>query len=1071
MMQSPTRSRAIPAPLKLPVIKHLLHIDRDKPVQSIHEMVRDQGPIFRLEFPGKSFVVLASHDLIDEACDTTRFVKAVPAPLVRLRELAGDGLFTAYNEEENWGKAHRILMPAFSGAAMRGYHDMMLDVGLQMVDRWARLRSDEIVDVPDDMTRLTLDVIALCGFDYRFNSFYREEMHPFVDSMVSALELSMKADDRPNLINQLRFKERQQFVTDVRSMHDLVSELITERKHRGGTDGARDLLGLMLDARDPTTGEKLDDENIRNQIVTFLIAGHETTSSLLSFALYYLLENPTVWREVVDEVDRVIGDASNLPTFEDLRELHALERVLFETLRLWPPAPGFVLTPREPTLLGGQWETVPGDELLVLLSSLHRDTRVWGPNPNRFDPDRFLPEAVAARPANAWKPFGNGARACIGRQFALQEAKLTLALMLQRFEFKKVDPNYTLDVRETLTFKPQGFQVIPKLRKGCDTRSIFARGVTRQDEHNHEPETSTTNHAITPNGAKVLVGFGSNMGTTEQIAADFARRAGAYGYEVELLNLDACVTRDLSSYDLFAVFSASYNGFPPDNAVAFCDWLDALAPDALADTQHIIFGCGHRDWAATFQAVPARISDAMIAAGSRAISPRAEGDARDDLDEQFDSWLGGSWETIHAACGVTDQVDARSGTEPRTTLTVELLDQPAGEHIPSDLVPMKVTARRDLVEMSDALARQKVHIEIALPESASYAPGDYLVVMPANDDAYVSALARRCGWGLDRVIILRSEHHTTLPTDRALSVRALLSRHLELKQPLTHRKLSKLLAHIECPPEKMRLTALLEDEDRFEEEVRSKKLRLLDVLTMFPSCQLSLEAVIDLLPPLAPRTYSIASAPERSPRHVDLTVSVIDQPALSGLGRYAGCASGYLEGLAAEDSLLAAVRPADPRFKPAPDTTPMLMICAGTGLAPFRGFIQQRAARANDGVEVAPMALFFGCDREDVDFLYRDELERVAQDAQLEIFPAFSRGDDPEIKFVQHKLAASAEKVWELIDAGATIYVCGDGRYMAPAVRDALIAIYEERQGEESGRAWLDDLIRAGRFVEDVWSS
>lgn len=752
-MQAPTRPRTIPAPLKLPVIKHLLHIDRDKPVQSICQMVQDQGPIFRLELPGKSFVVLASYDLIDEACDTTRFVKAVPAPLVRLRELAGDGLFTAYNEEKNWGKAHRILMPAFSATAMRGYHDMMLDVGLQMVDRWARLRSDEIVDVPDDMTRLTLDVIALCGFDYRFNSFYREEMHPFVDSMVRALELSMKADDRPNLINQLRFKERQQFVTDVHSMHDLVAELISERKQRGDTNGARDLLGLMLDAEDPSTGEKLDEENIRNQIVTFLIAGHETTSSLLSFALYYLLENPTVWREVVEEVDRVIGDASNLPTFEHLRDLHALERVLFETLRLWPPAPGFVLTPKEPTLLDGQWETVPGDELLVLLSSLHRDMRVWGPDPDRFDPDRFLPDAVAARPANAWKPFGNGARACIGRQFALQEAKLTLALMLQRFDFQKVDPNYTLDVRETLTFKPQGFQVIPKLRDSCDKRSIFARGIARADKT--EEIASITHSAITPNGAKMLVGFGSNMGTTEQLATDFARQARGLGYEVELANLNDCVSQQLESFDLFAIFCASYNGYPPDNAVAFCDWLETLGPDALVGAKHAIFGCGHRDWAATFQAIPARISDRMLAAGSIAISQRAEGDARDDLEEQFRTWLDASWSLFHDACGVTAKVKEHSRAEPRTTYTVELVEQPTGEHIPSDLVPMKVIKRRELVDMTDELARQKLHLEIALPDGVTYEPGDYLVVMPTNDDAYVSALARRCAWDLEQVSTLR----------------------------------------------------------------------------------------------------------------------------------------------------------------------------------------------------------------------------------------------------------------------------------------------------------------------------
>ena len=297
----------IPSPRAVPLLKNLVVLDVDRPVRSLNRLSAIHGPIYRMELPGRSFIVLGDHALIDEACDPERFTKAMPAPLVKLRELAGDGLFTAYNDEPNWAKAHRVLMPAFGLEAMRGYHDMMLDVGVQMVDRWARMRPDESIDVPGDMTRLTLDVIALCGFDYRLNSFYHDGMHPFVDNMVGAMREAMKSDNRPGFVNQLMWGKRQRFREDVDSMHGLVDDLIRERRALGPQppEEARDLLGLMLAAIDPVTGHGLSDENIRNQVVTFLIAGHETTSALLSFTLYYLTRHPEVYARAVEELSLI----------------------------------------------------------------------------------------------------------------------------------------------------------------------------------------------------------------------------------------------------------------------------------------------------------------------------------------------------------------------------------------------------------------------------------------------------------------------------------------------------------------------------------------------------------------------------------------------------------------------------------------------------------------------------------------------------------------------------------------------------------------------------------------------
>ncbi len=204
----------------------------------------------------------------------------------------------------------------------------------------------------------------------------------------------------------------------------------------------------MLEGRDPETGEGLSDENIRYQMVTFLIAGHKTTSGLLSFALYLLLKNPKVLEKARGIVDEVLG--GERPQVEDLSKLRYVEQILQESLRLWPTAPAFALAPKEPTTLAGRYPVTPEDTLFVLTPMLHRDPAVWD-EPEAFRPERFAPETAQTLPPNAWKPFGNGMRSCIGRGFALQEAQLVLSMILQRFDLTMADPGYKLEVAETLT--------------------------------------------------------------------------------------------------------------------------------------------------------------------------------------------------------------------------------------------------------------------------------------------------------------------------------------------------------------------------------------------------------------------------------------------------------------------------------------------------------------------------------------------------------------------------------------------------------------------------------------------
>ena len=443
-------------PGRLPVIGDLIGANPRTPLQDTLRIGRRIGPIFTRKIFGFEIVFVGGVDLVTELNDETKFGKHVGMGIENLRALAGDGLFTAHTHEPNWRLAHDILQPAFSAEAMRRYHSVMLDVARELVARWDAASGP--VDVAADMTRLTLETIGLAGFGYRFGSFERSEPHPFVTAMIRALRYAQLQNVKLPFVRRAFAGTAEQNQADIATMTNLVDEVIEERRRSG--EESRDLLGLMLSEGHPMTGERLDPVNIRNQAITFVVAGHETTSGALSFALYYLTRHPELLAKARAEVDAVWGDRE--PAFGDVAKLRYVRRCLDEAMRLWPTAPGYSREAHEDVVLGGKYRMREGDWVIVPLPLVHRDPAVW-PDPERFDPDRFEPAAVKKRPAQAYKPFGTGERACIGRQFALHEAVLALGMVLQRYDFE-VDPSYELKIVESLTLKPSGFTLRPRVR-------------------------------------------------------------------------------------------------------------------------------------------------------------------------------------------------------------------------------------------------------------------------------------------------------------------------------------------------------------------------------------------------------------------------------------------------------------------------------------------------------------------------------------------------------------------------------------------------------------------------------
>ncbi len=1076
-MASTNRLSPIPHPPTKPVVGNMLSLDSTAPVQHLVRLTKELGPIFWLDMMGAPLVIVSGHDLVEELSDEKRFDKAVRGSLRRVRAVGGDGLFTADTSEPNWSKAHNILLQPFGNRAMQSYHPSMVDIADQLVKKWERLNGDEEIDVVHDMTALTLDTIGLCGFDYRFNSFYRRDYHPFVESLVRSLETIMMTRGIPLEGIWLK-RRRQELAQDVAFMNKMVDEIVAERrKNAEAAEVKKDMLGAMMTGVDRSTGEQLDDVNIRYQINTFLIAGHETTSGLLSCTLYALLKHPEVLKKAYREVDRVLGpDTGARPTYQQVTQLTYITQILKEALRLWPPAPAYGIAPLNDETIGGKYKLKKNTFITILVMALHRDPSVWGPNPDAFDPENFSREAETARPVNAWKPFGNGQRACIGRGFAMHEAALAIGMILQRF--KLIDVNrYQMHLKETLTIKPDGFKI--KVRPRADKeRGAHAGRATAT------AAVSTTAAPVARarpgHNTPLLVLYGSNLGTAEELATRVADLAEVNGFATKLAALDDFVGK-LPEQGGVLIFCASYNGAPPDNATEFVKWLGGDLPkDAFAKVRYAVFGCGNSDWLATYQSIPRFIDEQLAAHGASNAFVRGEGDARDDLEGQFESWFAKLRPLAVKQLGIDTSFDRSADDEP--LYRIEPVAPTAVNSIVAlgGVAPMKMLVNQELQNKQGANAsdRSTRHIEVQLPSGISYRVGDHLSVVPRNDPALVDSVARRFGFlPADQIRLQVAEgRRAQLPVGDTVSVGRLLSEFVELQQVATRKQIQIMSEHTRCPVTKPKLLAYVGDDaaasEHYRADILGKRKSVFDLLEEHPACELPFHAYLEMLSLLAPRYYSISSSPSGDPQRCSVTVGVVEGPASSGRGIYKGICSNYLAGRHAGETIQATVRETKAGFRlPDDAAVPIIMVGPGTGLAPFRGFLQERAALKAKGASLGPAMLFFGCRHPDRDYLYADELKAFAVDGITELHTAFSRAEGPKT-YVQNLVAAQKDRVWSLIESGAIVYVCGDGGKMEPDVKAALVAIYRERKGADADAAlrWIDDLGTNNRYVLDVWA-
>ncbi|HZW02487.1 MAG TPA: cytochrome P450 [Anaerolineaceae bacterium] len=419
-MSEPTRAVMPAGPRGFPVVGVLPKVWRD-PLNFFLQAGIDYGPVARLEMGAKVFYLVTGPEEVKYVLQDHHhnYRKGYD----QARPLMGNGLVTS--EGSFWLKQRRLIQPMFNRGRLAFFSNFMTQATEEMLQRWqtAAERGDTL-DMADEMMRLTQTIIVRAMFSTEIG----DQAGALGTAFDEALGYLNRVLFSPSpLLTTLPTPANRRHQRALQYLDDFIYGLITA-KRRSGED-SNDLLSLLVFSRDEETGEGMDDRQIRDELMTIFLAGHETTANALAWTWYLLSKNPQVETRLVAEIDSVLDGQP--PAMDDLQKLVYTPLVLHEALRLYPPAWMFARHAVEDDVVGGY--AIPKGEMLMFSPYVtHRLPEHW-PKPDRFDPERFLPERSQDRHRFAYYPFGGGPRLCLGNNFALTEAQLVLARVLQRF--------------------------------------------------------------------------------------------------------------------------------------------------------------------------------------------------------------------------------------------------------------------------------------------------------------------------------------------------------------------------------------------------------------------------------------------------------------------------------------------------------------------------------------------------------------------------------------------------------------------------------------------------------------
>jgi cytochrome P450 len=435
----PGALRELPTmPRRLPLVGHLLSYVRDP--LSFFERAARLGPFAFVDLMGMHAVLVNDPEVVEAICVThnRQFKKDQFAR--DLQRVLGMGLLTS--DGDFWRRQRRLAQPAFHRERIAGYSATMVELTRASVDRW---RDGQERDAHQDMMGLTLEIVGKTLFGADIGARAREigdALESVTSRYADALAMGIPHWDRlPTPMNR-------RFRAAVRSLDRIVRDLL--RSHRAGTTGdGQDLLSMLMAVRDED-GSAMSDDQLRDETITLLLAGHETTALVLTFTLMLLSQHPELRARLEAEVDEVL--AGRPATHADLPRLVVAERIVRESMRLYPPAWSIGREAIEDVELAGR-RFPAGTWFWMLPWTMHRDAR-WFEMPTRFDPDRWSGDLGKRLPRFAYFPFGGGPRQCIGNAFAMMEAVLCLVTIVAHARLDVV-PGYRLELFPAVTLRPK----------------------------------------------------------------------------------------------------------------------------------------------------------------------------------------------------------------------------------------------------------------------------------------------------------------------------------------------------------------------------------------------------------------------------------------------------------------------------------------------------------------------------------------------------------------------------------------------------------------------------------------
>ena len=453
--------KSIPGPRGYPLLGSLPALAR-QPFPFLVGMAQQYGGIVRLPL-GPARVYLVSHPAYVRQILVTNAANYGKGPILRgIKLIIGEGLFAS--EGALWRRQRQLLAPTFSHQRLRGMVPVMTDVIGAHLALWeARVARGAVVDLLDEMGLININILLATIFGTSISAAEARRIRAASDVLFEHSEKLVFSFFVPLSIPRPGHRRFQRALAVV---NQLVSQVIADRRRELRDTG--DLLSTLLLARDEGTGAAMDDRQIRDEVMSILLAGYESTAAALAWTWALLAQHPAVEARLQAELQAVLG--GRIPTAEDVPQLRYTRQVIDETLRLYPPFPTFFRTAQAADHLGGY--ALPANAALILSPYVtHRHPAYWA-DPERFDPQRFAPDRRAGLPRDAYYPFGMGQRLCIGSGLSVLEQQLIIAMVAQQYA-RRLTPGYVMEPHYDIALRPRhGVPMILTPQRSADTQNL-----------------------------------------------------------------------------------------------------------------------------------------------------------------------------------------------------------------------------------------------------------------------------------------------------------------------------------------------------------------------------------------------------------------------------------------------------------------------------------------------------------------------------------------------------------------------------------------------------------------------